>query len=262
MTQTSPPLDGVALTIDGTWNSRDAATLTGLAPGVMLRSAALAGLTDAGRSTLDELGVVDVVDLRAPFEVASSGKDAVGPQIAVHALPIAPGAQLAGQIGEQQDPSQIQGFIELLKEPGFAEEFMANLYREMVTDPTYVSALGSGLRVLAESDGAVLVHCSAGKDRTGVLVALAATLAGADRDAIEADFMYSNHAQGQQTRVIPPIPGIDPSLLAPFMGVSLASLHAALQAIESGGGRDAFLAAAGVTPEHVGRLRERLTASA
>ncbi|WP_158277110.1 tyrosine-protein phosphatase [Serinibacter arcticus] len=87
---------GVTLAIDGTWNDRDAAALGGVAPGVLLRSAALAGLTDAGRDRLTALGVTDVVDLRSDDEAARQGADAVPAGVTVHRLPIAPGAPSRG----------------------------------------------------------------------------------------------------------------------------------------------------------------------
>ena len=55
----------------------------------------------------------------------------------------------------------------------------AGHYLEYVEDrPGQVVA---ALRTIADSEGAVLVHCAAGKDRTGVVVALALTVAGCGR---------------------------------------------------------------------------------
>jgi len=47
------------------------------------------------------------------------------------------------------------------------------------------------LRTIATARGAVLVHCAAGKDRTGVVVALALDAAGVDRGMIVADYLAS-----------------------------------------------------------------------
>ena len=52
------------------------------------------------------------------------------------------------------------------------------------------SVVGS-VRAIARADGAALVHCAAGKDRTGVVVALALDAAGVDRAAIAADYLAS-----------------------------------------------------------------------
>jgi protein-tyrosine phosphatase len=50
------------------------------------------------------------------------------------------------------------------------------------------SVVGS-VRAIARAEGAVLVHCAAGKDRTGVVVALALDAAGVDRDTIVEDYL-------------------------------------------------------------------------
>ena len=47
----------------------------------------------------------------------------------------------------------------------------------------------AALRDAARADGAAIVHCAAGKDRTGVVAALALAVAGAPRDAIVADYV-------------------------------------------------------------------------
>lgn len=250
--------DGISLEVEGTWNDRDAASLTGVHPGVLLRSAALAGLDDAGRSRLRDLGVSDVIDLRSDGEAASQGFDAVPADVTVHRLPITPGGALAGQVAGG-DPAAMERFAALISTPGWAHDLMVGIYREIVTSPEAVAQLGHGLRVIAQAEGAVVVHCSAGKDRTGVLVALAALLAGADRGAVEEDFLYSNHAAGAQRAVVPPIPGVDPSAFAPLLGVHLESLRGALAAIEAEhGSLEAFADAAGVDAPTLDRLVSRL----
>jgi protein tyrosine/serine phosphatase len=47
----------------------------------------------------------------------------------------------------------------------------------------------AALRAIADSNGAVVVHCAAGKDRTGVVVALALSVAGVPRERIVADYV-------------------------------------------------------------------------
>jgi hypothetical protein len=52
------------------------------------------------------------------------------------------------------------------------------------------SVLGA-LRLIAATDGATIVHCAAGKDRTGVVVAMTLAEIGVDRADIEADYAHS-----------------------------------------------------------------------
>jgi len=54
------------------------------------------------------------------------------------------------------------------------------------------------LRTIARAEGAALVHCAAGKDRTGVVVALALTVAGVPAPAVAADYA----ASGERTEAI------------------------------------------------------------
>src|SRR6202034_3472613 len=48
------------------------------------------------------------------------------------------------------------------------------------------------LRSIATAPGAAIVHCAAGKDRTGVIVALTLTVAGVEPDAVVADYAASH----------------------------------------------------------------------
>jgi protein-tyrosine phosphatase len=71
---------------------------------------------------------------------------------------------------------------EFPEEPPIVRAYMSYLRRR----PD--SVVGS-LRAIARADGAVLVHCAAGKDRTGVVVALALDAAGVDRATIVSDYV-------------------------------------------------------------------------
>ncbi len=50
----------------------------------------------------------------------------------------------------------------------------------------------AGLRAIAGAEGAALVHCAAGKDRTGTLVALALLVADVEPEAVVADYAASS----------------------------------------------------------------------
>ena len=66
---------------------------------------------------------------------------------------------------------------------------VASFYLSYLVDRP--DSIVASLRHIGEADGATLVHCAAGKDRTGTVVALALSVAGADRDAIVADYAAS-----------------------------------------------------------------------
>jgi len=72
--------------------------------------------------------------------------------------------------------------------PGVAPpDSLAELYQLMLrtTGRHLVDVVGA----VATSEGATLVHCAAGKDRTGVSIAMVLALLGAGRDAIVADYL-------------------------------------------------------------------------
>jgi protein tyrosine/serine phosphatase len=46
----------------------------------------------------------------------------------------------------------------------------------------------AALRAIAEPDGATVVHCAAGKDRTGMIIALALTMVGVSRELVAIDY--------------------------------------------------------------------------
>ncbi len=69
------------------------------------------------------------------------------------------------------------------------ENELASHYFSYVMDRP--DSIVAALRTIAQADGAALVHCAAGKDRTGTVVALALSLAGADRQAVIDDYAAS-----------------------------------------------------------------------
>lgn len=265
----SIPLDPEpTLGLEGTWNDRDVASLTGIKAGVLLRSAALHSVSQADLQMLAGLGLTDVIDLRSGREVVRNGEDLLPFGADIHPLPITAGAQLPGavasatQSGSSQDMEAALAGLAQLIAAGDAEAqlnaFMADTYAAIVTDPASQAQLGHGIRVIAHGFGAALVHCAAGKDRTGLLVAIALRTVGVGDEAIEADYLESNrHADLQGS--VASLPGVDPALLAPLRSVSLRSLHAAWAAIEEKfASWDAFLTALDVTPGDRDALKDRL----
>ena len=114
----------------------------------------------------------------------------------------------------------------------------------MPFEPRYVDLCTRYFRALGETDGAVLIHCSAGRDRTGLLAALTHHLLQVPESDIVGDYLLSNRAPGMETRVAGLMQrmtlrtGREPSLAAvqaAFMADE-AYLKTALQAILSAHG--------------------------
>lgn len=86
-----------------------------------------------------------------------------------------------------------------------ARAAMCRLYAEMPYRPNLVSVLRLYFRALAEREGASLIHCFAGKDRTGFAVALTHHLLGVHPDDAAEDYLLTNLAT--RGRGIPGSPG-------------------------------------------------------
>lgn len=141
------------------------------------------------------------------------------------------------------------------------------------TDPTVRNYLGylvdrtenvvEAVRLLGAPDaGPSLVHCAAGKDRTGVLVALVLDAVGVRRDAVIADYALSATQVEAMFRRWTAAAGVDmPEDITPHLPRAevIAAVLARLDS-EHGGARG-WLRANGVDDETLSRLRARLVGS-
>jgi protein-tyrosine phosphatase len=170
------------IALDGAVNARL------VVPGVLARADNLQSLSERDiRALVDELGVDLVLDLRTDVEVRLEGP---GPMTLRSEVRIEH-RSLHPDSGENTD-------IELdaarplwrLHMDGFPEEtpvvqaYLSYLQRRP-------DSVVGAIRSLARAEGVTLVHCAAGKDRTGVVVALALEAADFDREFIVADYLAS-----------------------------------------------------------------------
>lgn len=163
-----------------------------LKEGVFYRSSALASLTDLGRQQMEDTPIGVVADLRTlPERLTSSDKPPAHPhRIRVHELGIeagnlSPTMFMKDTLGKNK--SQLSAVLE--KDiPTLAE-----LYPQMLKEAP--KQFGEVARLVAKveegKNNAVLVHCTAGKDRTGIAVALVLDSVGVERDAIIHNYAVS-----------------------------------------------------------------------
>jgi protein-tyrosine phosphatase len=121
------------------------------------------------------LSIASVIDLRRPDELrASGGRPPIAdPPVQYHTLPVVPegGSDLLNErYGHGISGRRYFGYLQT------GPEYFRRAF-EVLTDP---------------GSYPVLVHCTAGKDRTGVLTALVLSMAGVPRPVIEADFVLTN----------------------------------------------------------------------
>lgn len=221
---------GVLVDLDGTANTRTLAGFTTVdgkvvRDGRVLRSDNLSALSPADVEALQAAGVVTVVDLRTQWERL-----------------VQPDRDIPGASSKWFDVFAGLPPTMLIDLP--------SAYRAFVTDATARQAFASTLREIAaasEQGKAVLLHCSAGKDRVGWATAVLLTLLGVDRATVEADFLASNDYRHT-------------SPADPFNGTNVEWLRSAFRtADEADGGFDGYVRdGLGLTDDEVAALREGL----
>jgi protein-tyrosine phosphatase len=154
----------------------------GLAAGRLYRSGHHSLATEADLARLRELGIGAIVDLRNPSERARE-----------------PGRRWEGFDAEVIENDLMPGigdWVETMKaSPMTAEWWYQNTldhYRVNPFEPRHVDLFRRMFLTIAQGRGAVVVHCAAGKDRTGLACALVHHVAGVHHDDMVADFLLTN----------------------------------------------------------------------
>jgi protein-tyrosine phosphatase len=178
------------LGFSGTYNFRDVGGYPGLDGRTvrwrrLFRSDALHRLGDADAAAFARLGVRTVIDLRRPLEVEKFGRVHERYGLDYHHLVL----------------NHIDW--ETVEQPGEAEQerWLADRYLNFAEDGR--EALRTSLQVIADPSRApVIVHCMAGKDRTGTVCALTLTLLGVSDEDIAADYALTTAAMRPLTKYL------------------------------------------------------------
>lgn len=188
-------------------------------PDLLYRSAALDMVADP--AALHALGIATIVDLRGDGERTTSPSVGLGDGVTTFHVPIF-------------DPAR----------PFDDVRDLADLYRRMVDGCG--ATLGRAASLVAEhADRPVLVHCTGGKDRTGLVIGLVLALVGVSDDDIDADYAHSA------------------ALIAPLVEARLTGSDVALAATTGPGGAAALVgpafydSPAGLLRETLAYVRER-----
>ncbi|MGG6896124.1 tyrosine-protein phosphatase [Rhizobium sp. BR 315] len=151
--------------------------------GILFRSGDLSRATEDDLVYLGSLGVDLIVDLRRPIERQYS--------VSV------PWAGFEGNVITSDIPEDFQDWAVALKtvdivDVSWFRNSSLKSYREVPFSPRNIWLFGAYLRACADTQGGILVHCAAGKDRTGMLCAIVQKLLGAHDDDIVAEFLKTN----------------------------------------------------------------------
>lgn len=160
----------------------------------LFRSGAIATVSDEDADHLHKLDFSVVVDLR----YANEREEEPSP------WPVAALDRVLAHNGDHSaEAPHIAPLRQGLLDEARSEHIYGQLYRDLPFDPHYPALFAQAFERLLVADGRILVHCSAGKDRTGMFVALIQHALGVSRADIMADYMQSRQAVGLQAMAEP-----------------------------------------------------------
>ena len=194
------PTEGVHNFRDyGGWSTADGARI---ATGLLWRSGQHVGASEADLAAIDALGIRTVIDLRGQSE-RERNPCARGPEFA---------ADIIAYEGETTSSPPHMDVDPDTSTSDIARQRMMAVYTRMPRNPAMTEMFARYLQALATRDGASLVHCFAGKDRTGVAAMLLLHILGVSGDDQMAEYMRTNAAPTLQVLASQSVPGIEAKL--------------------------------------------------
>lgn len=227
--------------------------------GRLYRSGSLARLTDEDYTALARLGIATVVDLRSTTERTSEPTvwRAGEPELLAKAYTSKGEAALMGML-KAPDAT-----------PDTVRQAMIGFYRQMPDQ--FADQYSEIFHHLSAFNAPLLFHCTAGKDRTGLVSALILTVLGVPRDQVIADYVLTEKAGDFRGAPSPAAPAgtkdpydymrsMQPDLIRPLMRADPAYLEAALDQIDKdyGSVQTYVNRKLGVSNAQIALLRSRL----
>lgn len=252
------------LDFEGIHNFRDyggyAARAGRIKPGLLFRSGQHRDATPPDLARMAGLGIETVIDLRGESERMAA--PCPRPDGFSAAIFFADGETAGSALAPHVQASR---GVETVDE---AHAAMNALYRHMPFRANLVQVFRHYFVRLSGGHGPSLLHCVAGKDRTGLAAALLHTLLGVHEDDVMADFLLTNVAARIEERVAAgtaPVfayfgGAVDADVAKTLMGVHADYLETALTAIRDAHGTvEAYAEAVlGVTGDELARIEEAL----
>jgi protein-tyrosine phosphatase len=208
----------------------------------LFRADGLSSLTARDRGVIRQLGVATVIDLRTSLELVA-GRFPVGEiPVDFHHFPL---------LDRVPDPGSFK------MTPGL----LASQYQEMAREAA--GQIGAVLTLLATQEThPVIIHCAAGKDRTGVMVAVLLELLGIPDQTIVADYALSARAMAALRLKLSERYPASRDVIAEadeIFSAAPANIEALLTDLRASfGSIEAYAAAAGAGPDVVAGLRQHL----
>ena len=243
-----------------------------LRDGMLLRSAHLADATDEDLQYLSSIPIAKVIDFRKDIEM--NGKtDRMVPGAEYIRLEIDASGKIVSQATEDEKrlftgnkQFDVKKFMVMAAFNPMAQRIAQQMYPNLTNDPECREQFRQFFRLILETThGAILYHCTQGKDRTGFASALILAALGADRDTIVADFDATNRVYEEDVRQccqnVRLMGGKETEIatVKSFLGANTDNFIKALESIDREfGSMEAYLKGPiGLTAQDILTLRER-----
>jgi protein-tyrosine phosphatase len=149
----------------------------GYTSGRMLRGDCLIAVSEEDQKFLADHGLRTVIDLRNAAEREKIPRDFQRyPAVVYHQVPLIQENNFAGFVGPPESFTLGRMYVAVLDH---AQDALLRVFR-------IISQAGK------DSSGRILFHCTAGKDRTGIVAALLLEIAGVDRETIIRDYALTD----------------------------------------------------------------------
>lgn len=163
-----------------------------LRSGLLFRSASQARATDADLDRMAALGLSVIVDLRRLNErerEPSRRWNGFAAQV------------IENDIGQDSADEWATFIAGSDLSVGAFTDYMMEYYRAAPGQRRHIDLYARYFQALAETEGPILVHCAAGKDRTGIICALTHHVAGVHDDDIVQDYLLTNNHERMVARL-------------------------------------------------------------
>jgi protein-tyrosine phosphatase len=157
--------------------------------GHLYRSAQFGDATEEDLAALDAMGIRFVVDLRRNIErtnYPTRWPKSERPELIIH------------DSGDVSDSA----FATFLRNPATTPEHtrdhMIKDYAEMVLEPRYIALFAQFVKKLSAGHGPAVVHCMAGKDRTGIICAVLLKLLDVSDEDVFEDYLLTNKVRTEE----------------------------------------------------------------
>jgi protein tyrosine/serine phosphatase len=218
--------------------------------GQVIRADNVGALTDAGWRTVAGHGIARIVDLRWPEEAAKDPPRDV-------AIEVVRVSVLGEMLGDAS--SYLRELDAHLDDVDDVADHYAWSYGEFLERNR--DRFGQALAAIADADGAVVIHCMGGKDRTGLVAALLLRLAGVSLGEIGRDYALSgpNLAASLQPWLAAAPTEVERRRRQKLSQTPAHAMRRVMAALEERyGSVAAYAQAGGVTDDQVERLRTRM----